>query len=104
MSTDYAASACEKQKRRKPSHQYLTSDCRDRICRRGFDLVIEKGVMDAFLAAENPWSPSKEASGMIRSTIEAARGSSDRFISISFHSPLDKGLFERSRTTVCTEK
>jgi len=44
--------------------------------------------MDAFLAAENPWSPSEHSSGMIRSTIEAAKGSSKKFVSISFHSPL----------------
>jgi len=44
--------------------------------------------MDAFLAAENPWSPSKHSSDMIRSTIEAAKASSRKFVSMSFHSPL----------------
>ena len=51
MSSDYAESAASSMKSRFPASQYVAADCRVKCFRKQFDLVIEKGVIDAFVAA-----------------------------------------------------
>jgi len=88
VSTDFAFEATRKQKELWPTSQYVTSDCRDAIFRCTADLAIEKGVLDALIADENPWRPSSESVKMVQDTVECGRKIARRLISISFHSPM----------------
>jgi len=64
------------------------ADCQAPIFRNFFDAVIEKGVIDALVAGDNPWSICDQSKSLIQNTIESARKASNKFISISFHSPI----------------
>ena len=64
------------------------ADCQAPIFRNFFDAVIEKGVIDALVAGDNPWSICDQSKSLIQNTIESARIASNKFISISFHSPI----------------
>ena len=73
ISSDFAQSCCQKQKSFFTSSQYIAADCRHKILRHKFDVVFEKGVIDALLADENPWSPSEKSQKMVTDMILAAR-------------------------------
>ena len=64
------------------------ADCQAPIFRNFFDAVIEKGVIDALVAGDNPWSICDQSKSLIQNTIRSARKASNKFISISFHSPI----------------
>ena len=64
------------------------ADCQAPIFRNFFDVVIEKGVIDALVAGDNPWSICDQSKSLIQNTIQSARKASNKFISISFHSPI----------------
>ena len=48
ISTDYSSVVCHKQKERH-AYEYTVADCGAAIHRQSFDLVIEKGVIDALV-------------------------------------------------------
>ena len=49
ISTDYSSVVCHKQKERHSSYEFTVADCQAPIHRKSFDLVIEKGVIDALV-------------------------------------------------------
>jgi SAM-dependent methyltransferase len=56
VSCDYSRLVCLKEKE-KTKMEYLVADCQSSLFRnKGFDCVIEKGVIDALIAGDNPWS------------------------------------------------